>query len=481
MKPAKHHALFTAVIIALSSIYGCSDGDDTSINITNPDGGGGGGGGTGTISTNCPDWASARPIDSDGNDVCQLPSEILVNRTLTSDIVWFMQSRVTVGNGNRAMSVTEGVLDNDQPVLNVVLTVEPGTQIKGRSGSFANMVITRGSQIDAVGTADAPIVFSSDDADFEGSGEWGGLVMHGYAPHNGCLLADEGVVPCNIDSEGESGFGGGYSPDDSSGRLNYVVVTEGGFEFAPGNEINGISLIGVGSGTEMEYLQVNSNADDGIEFFGGTVNVKYLVLTGNLDDSVDWDEGYQGNLQYVLVVQSADTEGSAIEADTLGSNDFDSKPTIANATFIGNGSIDRLWVFKEESGGFLLNTIGTVAEGNTALQACVEVRGAGAQANIGSTLAFNNVNADCPTFGFDAASDLLGAVGVSSFDPELDANFAAQAPDASGVDLDIATFKATYPESVADEDFFDATDFLGAVDPSASAAWFDSWIVEGSL
>jgi hypothetical protein len=122
-----------------------------------------------------------------------------------------------------------------------------------------------------------------------------------------------------------------------------------------------------------------------------------------------------------------------------------------------------------------------VAEGNTALQACVEVRGAGAQANIGSTLAFNNVNADCPTFGFDAASDLLGAVGVSSFDPELDANFAAQAPDASSVDLDIATFKATYPESVADEDFFDATDFLGAVDPSASAAWFDSWIVEGSL
>lgn len=472
---------FAAVTLAaFAMLGGCTDGDDTSIAIdvdevaatVDPgvvDGG---------ISQSCPSWASARPMDAMGNDVCQLPSEILEDRTLTSDIFWYMAGRVTVGNGNREMSIIEGELENGSPVGNVTLTINPGTQVIARTGTFANLLITRGAKINAVGTSNEPIVFSSDDDDLVGTGEWGGLIIHGYGLHNECLTVDKGAVACNVDSEGESGFAGGYTPDDDSGDLAYVVVAEGGYEFAPGNEINGISLVGVGSGTRMDHIQVNGNSDDGIEFYGGAVNVKYLVLTGNLDDSVDWDEGYQGNLQYVLVIQSDATEGNAIEADTEGTLDFNSKPTIANATFIGAGANDKLWVFKKSSGGFVLNSIGTVEAGNTTLTKCVAVDGAGAQANIGVALAMNNVIANCVEFGDPA----LGAVGVSAVDPQLDGNYASQAPDAAGVALDIPTFNATYVQSTADDAYLDDTDYIGAVDPAASAPfWFEGWTVEGSL
>ena len=239
----------TAIMAALVGLYGCTDGDDTNITIDAPteiaevaqpgDTNGG-------ISQSCPTWSSAREQDPMGKDVCQLPSEILEDRTLTSDITWYMAGRVTVGNGNREMSVTEGTLENGSPVINATLTINPGTQIVARTGTFANLLITRGSKINAVGTASDPIVFSSDDDGFDGTGEWGGLIIHGYGLHNECLTADAGTVACNVDAEGESGFAGGYTADDDSGALSYVVVAEGGYEFAPGNEINGVSLVGVG-------------------------------------------------------------------------------------------------------------------------------------------------------------------------------------------------------------------------------------------
>jgi hypothetical protein len=479
--------LATATLAALGVLSGCSGGDDTSIEVCNVPGsctteGGTGGGGSNPISLSCPSWSSARPIDAMGNDVCQLPSEILEDRTLTSDIIWYMPGRVTVGNGNREMSTTEGELESGSPVINATLTINPGTQIVARTGTFANLLITRGSKIDAAGTSSDPIIFSSDDDGLDGAGEWGGIIIHGYGLHNECLTADEGTVACNVDAEGESGFAGGYTEDDDSGRLSYVVLTEGGYEFAPGNEINGLSLVAVGSGTTIDHIQVNNNADDGVEFFGGSVNAKYLVLTGNLDDSVDWDEGFQGNLQYVLVTQSGATEGNTIEADTEGTLDFYSKPTIANATFIGDGINNELWVFKVSSGGFLLNTIGTVASGNATITTCVDVNGAGAESNIGTILVFNNMIANCPNFGTDAADDTLASVSVTSVDPQLDVNYAAQAPEASGVNLDVATFNVTYPESTADAAYLDETDYLGAVDPVGVAPfWFEGWTIEGSL
>ena len=243
----------------------------------------------------------------------------------------------------------------------------------------------------------------------------------------------------------------------------------------------------------MSFIQVNANADDGLEFYGGAINGKNLVLTGNRDDSVDWDEGWQGNLQFVLVVQedAETTEGNGIEADTEGSLALGiySTPTIANATFVGGGQQDTLWVFKASSGGFLLNTVGTFAnnatfpDGSPKVTKCVKVVDPGSEANIGAgRLDFNNVITGCTDFGNDAGDALLIDSTVVQTDPQLDVNYAAQAPQASGVALDVAGFKAGNPAATTtDVSFFTSTDYIGAVDPAAATAWFEGWTIEGTL
>ena len=157
--------------------------------------------------------------------------------------------------------------------------------------------------------------------------------------------------------------------------------------------------MGVGSGTEMDYIQVHGNSDDGIEFYGGNVNVKHGVFTNNNDDSVDWDEGYQGNLQYIIVKQGA-SKGEAFEMDTEGSSDgFLSKPTLANVTIINDKVADRAKYslnFKKRSGGFFHNTVVTVADSSqTAVDTCINVDGSGSEALVGSALVINNWIQDC--------------------------------------------------------------------------------------
>lgn len=482
--------LLAALLPALHGLYGCAEGDETMItidapteNITNNNSGGdtgGTGGQPGDVSQNCPAWAGAKAIDADGNDVCALPAQILENRTLTSDIVWLMEGTVTVGNGNSEIAA-DGNLANGAAVLNVTLTIQEGTQIRGATGTFANMIITRGSRINAVGSPSAPIVFSSDDAGLEGSGEWGGLIIHGFGEHNQC------ENPCNIDSEGESGFAGGNIPDDNSGTLSYVIVTEGGFEFSPGNEINGISLVAVGSGTTIDHIQVQGNSDDGIEFYGGAVNVRYGVFTDNLDDSVDWDEGYVGNLQYIIVRQSENTAGNAFEMDTQGNPLPLSKPTLANVTVIGHGvegDEQELLVFKAGSGGFFHNTVFTVDPANGTITDCILVEGADSEALINTALVVNNAIADCQ--GGDGTgnigNDTLSAQTIVQVEAQLDDNLASQAPEALlDAPLDWVEINGIFSESLADPDFLDETDFIGAVNPDGSDVWWQGWILPGTL
>lgn len=466
-----------ALTAALLGLYGCSGGDKAEINITEnttinnppPSGGGGTTPPPGPGTPTCPDWTTATTA-TDGTPGCALPTEILVNRTLTSDIQWILEGATTVGNGNRLMSVDEGRLQDGTAVVNATLSIQPGTQIRGRTGTFANLTITRGSRIIADGTREAPIRFSSDSAGFDGLGLWGGLILHGYAPHNECLRADQGAVPCNVDSEGESGFAGGYSPNDSTGVLRYVSVAEGGFEFAPGNEINGISLIGVGAGTVMEYIEVYGNLDDGIEYYGGTVDTKYLLLVNILDDALDWDEGWIGNVQFVLAIQGEQADGNAIEADTLGTDDFLSKPTIANATFIQNGANRTALVFKELSGGFLHHSVVTAASTlRGSPSRCVD---AGRAARVGVELVFTNVICDMQEPG----NTVL--IPATIPDVQLDANFASQATEARSVGpLNIININATYAESVADPTFFDVTDYAGAIDPRGGRPWYEGWSI----
>jgi hypothetical protein len=483
----RHYKLrTTAMAVLMLALSACGGGDENStltiegdtVTTTNNNTETATGASTATAGTTstCPAWASARPRDAQARNVCQLPSTLSVSRTLDAATVWYMADRVTVGNGNAEMSVTPGTLSNGAAVQDVTLTIEPGTQVKAATGTFANLIVTRGSRLVAEGTAAQPIVFSSDDDGESGSGEWGGIILHGYGLHNVC--GTDATVACNIDSEGESGFAGGYDAADSSGSLRYVVVTEGGYEFAPGNEINGISLVGVGSGTTMEYIQVDNNADDGVEFYGGSVNARYLVLTGNQDDSIDWDEGYTGNIQFAIVKQSAQSQGNVVEADTDGSTTgFLSKPTLANMTFIGAGQATTMVVLKSRSGGFFHNSVLTTGSGSV-ITSCVAVNGSSAQANRNTSIVFNNIMTNCGSFG----DTVLGTTTVAVLDPLLSATYQpAAAAAVLSAPLDIAAFNAAYPESTALSSFLQATSYIGAVDPSASVRWYEGWTLPGTL
>ena len=485
---------FTLVMLAV--LGACSGDDSTTINIEAPSNNEGGntgdgdsdgdsGGNTGgETPAECPEGTTEV---SEG--LCELPATVDSDLTLTAGVSYLMTDRVTVGNGNGQLETNgDGTLDDGSAVQSVTLTIEAGVEVRGKTGTFANLLITRGSKIMAMGTADAPIVFSSDDDGYDGSGEWGGLIIHGYAPHNECAV---GGSYCDIDSEGESGFAGGYDPDDSSGVLNYVVVAEGGYEFSTGNEINGISLISVGGGTEMDYIQVHGNSDDGIEFYGGNVNLKHGVFTNNNDDSVDWDEGYQGNLQYIIVKQSA-SKGEAFEMDTEGSSQgFLSKPTLANITIINDKVADRATYslnFKKRSGGFFHNTVVTVADtSETAVDTCINVDGSGSEALVSTALVINNWIQDCGVGtgvhgSLSSGNVVFDATSVSETDAQLDDILSSQAPEASGLEpLDWSAINGAYPESVADGDYLDATDYIGAVNPDGSDPWWAGWTVSGSL
>lgn len=186
---------------------------------------------------------------------------------------------------------------------NSVLTIQPGTIIRGIKNLGSALIVTRGSQLIANGTAASPIVFTSDQAaGSRASGDWGGIVLLGKAAANYTSGVNnvEGL-PVSTDSE----FGGGTSPDDNdnSGSLKYVRIEFGGYPYQPNQEINGLTMGAVGRGTSLEYIQVSFGFDDAFEWFGGTVNAKYLVSYRNLDDDFDTDNGYSGSVQFGLIVR----------------------------------------------------------------------------------------------------------------------------------------------------------------------------------
>ena len=264
--------------------------------------------------------------------VCKLNGEIVVDETLTNDVVWQLSGKVEVGNGNRDLT------SEDNVVSDATLTIEAGTVMRSENGAY--LLITRGASIDAQGTATQPIVmWSNNDDDFDDRGQWGGLVLQGYAYNNKCGDPSANKY-CNLTGEGQTGKFGGFDNADSSGTVKYVIVAEAGFEVIVDNELNGISFQGVGYGTTVDYIQVHQNDDDGIEFFGGAVDATHVVLTSNKDDDVDWDEGYVGNLQHGIIVKTTSSSNSrhAFELDTKGdaaeSQWQESNPTVANFTAV---------------------------------------------------------------------------------------------------------------------------------------------------
>lgn len=210
----------------------------------------------------------------------------------------------------------------------VTLTVQPGVVVVAQSGNDY-LVVNRGSRINAVGNAAAPIIFTHRDNLTGGvtdasQGLWGGIILLGRAPISDCNTAvPGGSATCQQVIEGTTGsFYGGNVPNDNSGSLRFVQIRYSGFAIAPGNELQGLTMGGVGQLTTVDHIQVHNSSDDGIEIFGGRVNTKYLAITGADDDSFDTDLGYRGTAQFVLSIQKPTGDGdSAIEADSNGNED----------------------------------------------------------------------------------------------------------------------------------------------------------------
>lgn len=292
-------------------------------------------------------------------------AEIPVTESLSEDTTWeegntyVLDGRIFVSPGAK-------------------LTIEAGTVIKGKPGEQEGasvLVVSPGAQIFAEGTAAKPIIFTAEEDDLENPfdlgpgdwGKWGGLIILGRASLNS--PADSGS-PITDNIEGlpatdERGRFGGDDDEDNSGVLRYVSIRHGGTKIADNNEINGLTLGGVGRGTQIEYVEVFANLDDGIEFFGGTVEVKHAVVAYCGDDSYDYDQGYRGKGQFWFSIAEDGDRGGEHDGDV---DNFDalplSRPTIYNATYIGNGGEGGQDALKlrENAGGHYANSIFTEFE-----------------------------------------------------------------------------------------------------------------------
>ena len=238
----------------------------------------------------------------------------------------------------------------------VTLTVEAGAKVQGKSGTdVASLVITRGAKLVAKGTAEKPIIFTSASANPQ-SGDWGGVVLLGSATVNqsltwkgvavkGLTSVEGGINDTDL-GLGLAGSGDAAFPTandaDNSGILQYVRIEYAGYAYQPDNELNSLTMAGVGNGTTIDHIQVTYAKDDAYEWFGGTVNCKYLIAYKTQDDDFDTDYGFSGKVQFGIVLRDsaiADiSKSEAFESDNDGNgSDFTPKTTavFSNITAIG--------------------------------------------------------------------------------------------------------------------------------------------------
>jgi len=371
------------------------------------------------------------------------------------------------------------------------LTIDPGTVIKGKPGTGANasaLIVAQGGMINACGTASQPIIFTFEADPLDGSvpnttvGQWGGLILLGYGQLN--------TVPKTQNIEGiptsePRGLYGGSNDLDNSGSLCYISLRHGGTDIGAGNEINGLTLGGVGSGTTIHHIEVIANADDGVEAFGGAPQIKYFLSAYCGDDSFDSDQGFRGKYQYIVSIEGANSDRGG-EHDG-GTSPEDGTPyahqLFYNATYIGNAGT-RAATFRDNAGGEYHNSIfvdfakgfdiemlasgedsykrfqaGTlkfednifynIGAGSTAADIFKVSYGAGATANSDSTTS-------AATFAsyFTTAGNTVANPGVTAANPVPTGSLSA----------------GTAPS----DSFLDAVTFKGAFDPAGSN-WAQGW------
>ena len=292
--------------------------------------------------------------DDDEDEPTPAPPSNEITGNITQNTTW------TTGN-TYTLSARVSILDG------VTLTIEPGVIIKGNAGTGANataLLVARGGTLIAEGTDTEPIIFTSvadliepgeiasPNLDPNLNGLWGGMIVLGYAP----ISADaetqqiEGIPPSD-----QNGLYGGNQPGDASGSIKYISIRHGGANIGEGNEINGLTCGGVGTGTTIENVEIVSNQDDGIEWFGGKVDVTNAIVWNTGDDAIDTDQSWGGTVDNFIIVNPGDEcfeldgpegtmedrhtiiNGTAYAGDAEGLADLDDNSivTMENVYFFG--------------------------------------------------------------------------------------------------------------------------------------------------
>ncbi|GAA4892769.1 hypothetical protein [Ferrimonas pelagia] len=406
--------------------------------------------------------------DGESKPVRRIEGLFTSDTTLENDVVWELAGAVQIGEDN---------------ANSAVLTIVPGTLLLGDSEGY--LVISRGSKIMADGTADAPIVFTSVEGGLgqqTARGQWGGLVLLGNAKVNTCSDHTNCDIPFEV---GDHPYGGN-DDDDNSGVLRYVRVENGGFKVNAEQEMNGISFGAVGRGTTVEYIQVDLNDDDGIEFWGGTVNIKHVVLTGNNDDSLDWTHGWRGYGQYIYIQTDDNNANRGIEADSSKSDPLGSPvsmPYLANITMVlgggtnGDGDDAEGILFRVDTGGHLYNTL---VKGAADTGECLEINDSTTVARANAeelTLSYSLIDCVEPykdtkdgdgNVILDAGQWFLGQDGNIEGSAFLDGHQPmANSPALGG----------GHPNLAGVNTFFDDTNYIGAFDGNPDNDWTRGWTI----
>jgi hypothetical protein len=278
--------------------------------------------------------------------------DITSNTTWTADRIWELDGKVVVRDG-------------------ATLTIEPGTIIKGLEGQEAAasaLIVARGGKLMAEGTAENPIIFTSILDNIQvgqkagtnltrtDNEKWGGVAILGNAPsstENGDKIGNLEGIPA------DEGYGeyGGDDAGDNSGVMRYVSIRHGGISIGEGNELNGLTLAGVGNGTTIDHIEIYATLDDGIEFFGGTVNASNLFVYYQGDDGIDIDQNYSGTITDFAVIHGdgiGTDEGLEIDGPE-GSTYTDGKFTLVNGLCRAEGSEGSAADFKSKAQGTVRN------------------------------------------------------------------------------------------------------------------------------
>lgn len=364
-----------------------------------------------TDNTSATDWTSGwSNFDPEntayGTPTTTVSSDILSNTTWSGII--HLKNKIYVKNG-------------------ATLTILPGTIIRGDKATEGTLIVTRGSKINAAGTASSPIVFTSNETiGNRVEGDWGGLVILGNAVNNqpGGIANIEGIAP-TADTE----FGG-TDDNDNSGILKYIRIEFAGIALQPNKEINGITFGSVGKQTEVAYIQVSFSGDDSFEWFGGTVDCKHLISYRGLDDDFDTDYGYRGRIQFGLIIRDKDISDAAGDSnafesdnDANGSNALPKTAAVfSNITIVGpkgDGSIilptgekfEKSFRIRRNSGISVFNSI------STGWKKGLSIEGASTESNFteGTSFFSNNllVNYSAGTNTVSAATSVYDAFFAS--------------------------------------------------------------------